>query len=114
MTELTDLEICTRIAEIEGFQFEIKSLTCVTPKGLWPKVPFKSVGMSLDSGSYDPLTDDALCFRLMVKYKIKPSYEYDGTWLTFCSATTNKLLSKNTSPNKAICLAIIEKHKANG
>mgnify|MGYP003636529076 FL=1 len=105
MTELTDLEICKRIAEIEGFLTD--------PDDKYPRyLRFKS-GEHVGYKTYNPLTDDALCFKLMVKYKIQLRKVTNGDgW----SASFNKLNHSictlfNTSPNKAICLAIIEAHK---
>ncbi len=57
---MDDLEICKRIAEIEGLK------TWQHPNG----------ELYIDAESYEkmyifnPLTDDALCFQLMVKYKV--------------------------------------------
>jgi hypothetical protein len=94
----TDLEICIRIAEIEG-------------KSYWFNGTGEGICMNYIEGKkaskvlhYNPLTDDALCFRLMVKYKIILSYHSKG----YKAATDifNFLFDKN--PNKAICLEIIE------
>jgi hypothetical protein len=110
--ELTDLEICKRIAEIEGFEFRVGSLTSVTPVGVWPKVPFKDVGMSLGSSSYNPLTDDALCFRLMVKYEVGVDTYTDTAYILsdYTNRTHKAVISIDDDINKAICLAIIEAH----
>lgn len=105
---MNDLEICKRIAEIEGFEFDVKSLATITPLGVWPKGDFKKVGMSIASGSYNPITDDALCFKLMVKYEICLRRELDNSWICTHNKLLKSWLSKNISPNKAICLAIIE------
>ena len=91
MSELTDLEIRKMITEIEI-------------KRLFPRA--NSVEFDHAQNCYwiqvvgfesypllNPLTDDALCFRLMVNYQI--SIE---RWLP--SALNN--------PNHAVCLAIIE------
>ena len=78
MNELTDLQICKRIAEIEGHE--------TLPCDEYQEGDFYIV-INDHGEDYNPLTDDALCFQLMVKYV------YDD------------------SPNKAICLAIIEAHK---
>jgi hypothetical protein len=102
---MDDLTICKRIAEIDG-------------KSYWKSGTGDGVYVNYIEGNkdsrilyYNPLTTDALCFQLMIKYKIKLTYEYDFTWLCFSSYTSNKLLSKNSNPNKAICLAIIEADK---
>jgi len=79
---------------------------------------------------FNPLEDDGLCFQLMVKYEVERSYEpYDFIgWSYRCSCSLykedNKIVLERTyfgkgeetpdiSPNKAICLAIIEAHKEN-
>ncbi len=108
---MNDLEICKRIAEIEGFEFDVKTLFIGGPLGVWPKCGFKKVGMSTASGSYNPLIDDALCFQLMTKYKVSVFYEYgyaaivdDDSGEYVGDANLHK------SPNKAMLLAIIEAH----
>jgi hypothetical protein len=95
MNNLTDLEICKRIVKIEGERFYDEGDYITT----------------LDFEEYNPLKDDALCFQFMVKDKIRLVFEYDGTWLCFSNDTTNKLLSKSSNPNKAVCLAKIELNK---
>jgi len=112
--ELTDLEICKRIAEIEGYK------TSVTDRveGVWAS--------AYANDCYDwfnPLTDDTLCFKLMIKYDINltsmeptlkdgsDGYEYtcykQGAYQKVCRLA----LSIDKSPNRAICLAIIEANK---
>ena len=100
---MDDLEICKRIGEIEKLNGEF--------------------GTHMKSGDfirryidgsftpYNPLTDDALCFKLMVKHEVSLTYgEY---------AVTAEILSKREdgdysftsqtyNPKRAICLAIIE------
>jgi hypothetical protein len=101
MNNLTDLEICKRIADIEGFNV-----------GIWHD--FIAITDPKDDkylGEYNPLKDDALCFQFMVKDKIRLVYEYDGTWLCFSNDTANNLLSKSSNPNKAVYLAKIELNK---
>ena len=62
MTELTDLEICERIAEIEGYIFD-------TGSGYF-RCKLNKHGKVVDYIDYNPLTDNALCFQLMVKHDI--------------------------------------------
>ena len=64
MMELTDLEISKRIAEIEGEWFV--SSREGTPYIMKQYAESKSPLPTL----FSPLTDDGLCFRLMVKYGI--------------------------------------------
>ena len=104
MSELTDLEICKRIGEIESLNGDFGTHLNGAHGRRYIDGSFKY---------YNPLTDDALCFQLMVKYKIQLKKVTNGDgW----SASFNRLNHSictlfNTSPNKAICLAIIEAHK---
>jgi hypothetical protein len=112
MNNLTDLEICKRIAEIEGEE--------VTVRFDWDD----NLRAQLSYGSvfedrmpeYNPLTDDALCFQLMCKYGVTfgscQFYKNMFTAFTY-SEHEIKVLPKahERSPNKAICLTIIKAHK---
>jgi hypothetical protein len=107
--KLTDLEVCQRIAEIEG-------------KSYWTHGTGEGVFINYIEGDrdskvlyYNPLTDDALCFNLMIKYGIR----YDGRKIKgkhhfWFGNIKNKKYIVNFHPNRAICLAIIEsKAKSN-
>ncbi len=92
---MIDLEICKRIAEIEGV-------------GVFEDRGFQ-LTRSVSYEQYNPLTDDALCFQLMVKYFV--SVDYNHTRLTKeYIATCPDGYGYNSNPNKAILLAIIEAH----
>ncbi len=85
---MTDLEICKRIAEIE--KIHVSNAEC---------------------GMYDPLTEKALCFDLMVKYKVE--IEWCGnecaTWIYNEDGYPEyKVLHHDGTLQQAICLAIIE------
>ena len=79
---MDDLAICKRIAEIEGFELtdhlfklcKIKKLHseyCKLPNlDDFDKFIECADTTGFDAYRYNPLTDDALCFQLMVKYKI--------------------------------------------
>ena len=116
---LTDLEICKKIAEIEGRTY-------------WSSGHGEGLHLHYIEGNansrilyYNPLTDDALCFKLMVKYEIERCYEpYDFIGWSYHSRKSNNPAhvtertywgegeeTADLSPNKAICLAIIESHK---
>ena len=98
MSELDDLSICKRIAEIERIGHQHIQYT---------DKPF-IVSMATHS-EYNPLTDDALCFQLMVKYEVSliaPEREQED-W----DCVIRDVLTVHKSPNKVICLAIIEVHK---
>ena len=85
---MTDLEICKRIAEIEGIHVS-----------------------NADVGMYDPLINKALCFDLMVNHKIEIDFTEDGktrAWQHY-HIDGQDTLSKSTP--RAICLAIIEANK---
>tara|TARA_R110000764_G_C11012690_1_gene383436 strand:+ start:1656 stop:2015 length:360 start_codon:yes stop_codon:yes gene_type:complete len=112
MSELSDLEIRKMITEIEI-------------ERLFPKA--KSVEFDRIQNCYwinvvgfesypllSPLTDDALCFRLMFEHEISIDHEErlcgklvrvsNNSW----EYLGNICYDENTSVNKAICLAIIE------
>ena len=61
--------------------------------------------------AYNPLINDALCFQLMVKYKVCLRADMGSVPWVCTINTIQGYLSRNASPNKAICLAIIESHK---
>ena len=102
---MNDLEICKRIAEIEG---------CIdiheNNGNIWHKKDYETL-------KYNPLTDDALCFQLMVKYDCDLMSPYrpnnDTSWecQIFPDDCFDAVSIHNDSPNKAICLSIIEAHK---
>ena len=100
MSELTDLEICKCIAEIEGYHTNL-TIKC---EGVWC-----SMNDNNCYGVFNPLLDDALCFQLMVKYNlslIAPEREQED-W----DCVIRDVLTVHKNPNKAICLAIIEVYK---
>lgn len=96
MKNLTDLEICKRIAEIEGFDFSVNGDHVFYKCNGWPC-------------AYNPLVDDALCFQLMVKYKLSLIAPEDEQLDWDC--VIRDVLTVDKSPNRAICLAIIEANK---
>ena len=106
---MNDLEICKRIAEIEGFAVEL------TRK--------KGYGFVLEyNGShfrkYNPLRDDDICFKLSKKYNVSiMHYEEHSTARIWDDPEDNPIadvsdINNDTSLNKAILLAIIEAHKS--
>lgn len=114
---MSDLQICKRIAEIEGVKaFEYDHIVfgktlCreMTVSGLAPQ-------------PYNPLTDDALNHQLMIKYRI--TVEFTRYYEHLKSITTKAFYDdkadngygayiRDISTNKAILLAIIEAHKDN-
>jgi hypothetical protein len=117
MNKLKDLEICKRIAEIEG-----KILSCEWDCGNNGALIGNGDG---DLTEYNPLTDDALCFQLAKKYRV--SIDYFEDWqrqgedkdvlarleigLGIHALGTVDFCKNDDSLNKAICLAIIESRK---
>ena len=100
MKELTDLEICKRIAEIEG---ELVTTVYEFDEALRTQLKYGSE-FGYRMPEYNPLTDDALCFRLMVKYKVDFIPYHPDEY----RAQIKSVYVVNKGPNEAICLAIIE------
>lgn len=99
--ELTDLEICKQVAEIEGEDCKVNFQNILVRI-----IPLGDTGTT--NNCYDPLSDDGLCFRLMLKHDIKLSRNRDKEYVAMYSHCRG---ADDESPNKAICLAIIEKHE---
>ena len=110
---MDDLEICKRIAEIEDTKF----LSGEGDKAnkiyhVWQHS--ERYGILLQK-EYNPLTNDALCFKLMVKYglsfyskgQIVGGKKFGAQVLRI----NHPALMTDESPNRAICLAIIEANK---
>ena len=117
MSELTDLEVCKRIAEIEGIRVDTniygKDEKCSMID--FPESDGRGGG---GYPTYNPLTDDALCFQLMIKYKVICVWLWDeinGTPhydASICNGNLDAECFQSKNPNKAICLAIIEANKS--
>ena len=102
---LVRYEICKRIADIEGVQYTVENPQFGI-EHLQPVDDIESI--------YNPLTDDALCFQLMVKYEVNVD-SYLGV-TSISSDYTNKpniaqVSYMDYTINKAICLTIIEANK---
>ena len=111
---MNDLDICRRIAKIDGVNYTV----CINAKLYPPRdaiyfreyygnrpAPTESKKLK----EYNPLTDDALCFHLMVKYKL--SLFAPLTEQTNWDCVISDIFTCDENPNKAICLAIIEANK---
>ena len=125
MDGLTDLEICKRIAEIECVEHlsdrgviilseDYSDLINTICSGRYAPVQVERI---VSEAAYSPLTDDGLCFRLMVKYAVMIE-QWGVKFLAYYKAELeeNDVLeyqssTESNTPNKAICLAIIEAHK---
>ena len=111
MSKLTDLEICKRIAEIEFGKHSDNWFWSVEGESDTAMVSaFTGDGIFGSYSEYNPLTDDALCFKLMVKYKCSVSCVYK-MWQCTVKTPSDTVLCYDEHPNKAICLAIIEASK---
>ena len=106
---MNDLVICKRIAEIDGVKVSesvMQSGCNLIPTGR---------GMIDDNFmQYNPLENDALCFRLRIKHEINLSYDFkscSNRYMCFHNKDTSTVLSRSVGANKAICLAIIEANK---
>jgi len=103
---MNDLDICKRIAEIdldsdfiEVYEDEYDGI-CV--KKLY-------CGLVI-AERYNPLTDDALCFQLMVKYNIEINRQFNAVYVVNRKDDDSIVFIGDMVLNKAICLAIIEAH----
>ena len=97
MNELTDLEICQKIAEIEGVK--------LMPYRQGDRTAFSAGSQTI----YNPLTDDALCFKLMVKHSIRVEPENCSAWTDNDDGYPQyEVIHCKGTINKAICLAIIK------
>ncbi len=103
--ELTDLEICKRIAEIEGLS--------PLSEDEWDLSDGCLILINDCSEFYNPLTDDALCFQLMKKHKVE--VDYDDKEVSIYGHPAHRFIAITTigyvdDINKAILLAIMEAH----
>lgn len=116
--KMNDLEICKRIAEIENLDIAEykgsivdKPKTNVTMLRKYDDLNDKVKEAYHKLKDYDPLTDDALCFQLMIKHKISLLDEYlsgdSGKWVAE-RHHTYMVSASSKNPNKAVCLAIIK------
>jgi hypothetical protein len=106
MEELTDLEICKEVAETQDLMFD--------SGGKYARIEIWKDGKIFMYEDFNPLTDNSLCFKLMVKEKINLNHAIftDDTLHRYEAVNTHtgKGFGFSKNPNKAICLAIIKKH----
>jgi len=98
MSELTDLQICKRIAEIEGYPQQVMGHGTV----IISTATEHTIGHWKE---YNPLTDDALCFQLMVTHRISVDIRKDGRTQAFMDCENSTECVTDESPSKAILLA---------
>jgi hypothetical protein len=105
MKDLTDLEICKRIAEIEGAKETLYSYSNFNkPKEL------TAIFESSTHFDYNPLTDNYLCFSLMLRHEVSLTYgEYavNAEILIEKEDGEHSFSAQAYCPSRAICLAII-------
>ena len=100
MNKLTDLELCKRIAEIEGVLVDIID-------GEWLGVHGK-----YDIEEYNPLTDKALLFDLMIKYGITAGRSLDGeTHAVWGDQDKAEIMIATDKVPRAILECIVEGNK---
>ena len=105
---MNNLDICKRIAEIDGFDY-----FRLTDQGY---MAFnEGINSSVtDRMFFNPLTDKALCFDLMVKYRVCIGLTGgDDFRATVFDWNPDKMfIGRGETLQKAICLAIIEANKS--
>jgi hypothetical protein len=103
---MTDLEMCKRMAEIEGLSVRLVESALGSN---WMYMCKGHGGYKI----YNPLTNDELCFQSMIKYRIELGIY--GTWYGCFQGDkppgSDGCLSYEPSAKRAIFLAIIEIHK---
>ena len=117
---MDNMKICRKIVGIEGLDL-LKDGEL--DKSLLRADELIVVNERWEDGSlkqfmvYNPLTDDGLCFQLMVKYDLDIIAPYrknnETTWEAhiFSKDYADAFQIYDKSPNRAICLAIIEANK---
>ena len=110
---MNDLEIERRIADIEGIHYiETKykgdgNFLALVSENDFTGTPPEMIG------KYNPLTDDALCFRLMIKHGLTVCTYYKiGDETPFYGAEIGLEETEARTPHKAICLAIIKDNES--
>jgi len=99
---MDNITICKKIAEIKGYlRVRVSRVTVQVSNSICDD----------DFELYNPLTDDALCFQLMLKNDIVIRNRGNGYYLATVSRFECDARIANKNPNKAILLAIIEAHK---
>ena len=110
---MDNMTICKKIVEIEGLDL-LKDGEL--DKSLLRADELIVVNERWEDGSlkqfmiYNPLTDDALNHRLMIKYKVQIQHENPDYSYAQCEHDVVRF-NAGDNPNRAICLAIIEAHK---
>ena len=116
---MDDVDICKRIAEIEGVNY-----TMGVNRNVYPAQDVLLYHERDDRRErlkkYNPLENDSTTFQLMVKHGIELTPMPSGCWCA--TVVTTYTIDEQAdyrrctswlddNPNKAICLSIIEAHK---
>jgi hypothetical protein len=108
---MTDLEICKRIAEIEGHKVstDVRPSCGAAYVNMYPNNCY---------GNYSPLakteTGKALCFDLMVKYDVRVEPSDCNAWIDNEDGyPEHEIIHHGGTLQQAICLAIIKADKEN-
>jgi len=99
---MTDLEICKRIAEIEGEFTKCEDWSV----NMCAQLEF---GDGANWKIYSPLKDKALCFELMVKHNVRVEPSDCNAWIDNEDGyPEHEVIHHDGTLQQAICLAIIE------
>ena len=103
---LSDLEICKKLAELEGIDFSSSRLGVLQY--------FKVGDMGKETKKYNPITDWSILGPLMVKYKVEVDYTCMDVSIYLKDYTVP--VSVRTFDNEegipeAICLCILEANR---
>ena len=121
MKDLTDLEICRKIANIEDVVYmETKYKGNANFIALVSENDFTGTPPEM-IGKYDPLNDGYLCWKLMIEHEMTVGFTEcpAGTGRAYFATGNHKVTRNNvcseycSTPNKALLLAIIEANKEN-
>ena len=103
---MNDLEICRSIAEIEGFKYLIEC------DGSFLAFNMGNNNSVTNETVYNPLTDAALCRKLIISNGLQRVYFQGKGWFYTDQFADIESVSINThGENRAACLAIIEANK---
>ncbi len=114
MNELTDLEICRRIADIEGIHYMETRYVENNFLALVGENDFTGTPPEM-IGEYNPLTDDSLCFQLMIKHRVELHYDEncnDKSAIFGAEVKMFDMVCWCSTANEDICLAIIEANRS--
>jgi len=108
MSDLTDFEICKRIAEIKNLTF------CTGSK--YARVEIWSDNKVCGYMDFNPLKDRALCFDLMIEEGLQLLQLKNGDYIAFKQRVFVNVINSTEgvkSPQRALCLEIIRQHDTN-